>query len=77
MEVVITKKKHFHMMQSVKDFMREQSGDVKKELNNIIWRLEIDGSLVMPYGEKNKWGKFICNPRYTSRKYKSILRLWN
>ena len=39
-------------MKSVKDFMREQSGDVKKELNNIIWRLEIDGSLVMPYGEK-------------------------
>ena len=52
MQEVIIKKKHFYMMQSVKDFMREQSGDVKKELNNIIWRLEINGSLVMPYGEK-------------------------
>ena len=40
------------MMQAVKDFMREQSGDVKQELNNIIWRLETEGALVMPYGEK-------------------------
>jgi phage-related protein len=46
------KKKHFRMLQSVKDFMREQSGDVKKELNGIIWKLESDGNLVMPYGEK-------------------------
>lgn len=40
------------MLQSVKDFMREQSGDVKKELNGIIWQLETEGTLVMPYGEK-------------------------
>ena len=46
------KKKHFYMMQAVKDFMREQSGDIKQELNGIIWRLEMDGSLEMPYGEK-------------------------
>ena len=39
-------------MQSVKDFMREQSGDIKQELNNIIWKLETEGTLVMPYGEK-------------------------
>jgi phage-related protein len=47
-----TKKKRFRMMQAVKDFMREQSGDVKQELNNIVWRLETEGALVMPYGEK-------------------------
>lgn len=46
------KKKHFLMMQSVKDFMREQSGDVKQELNGIIWKLETEGVLSMPYGEK-------------------------
>ena len=40
------------MLQSVKDFMRKQNGAVKKELNSIIWRLEMEGSLVMPYGEK-------------------------
>ena len=48
----IAKKKNFVMMQSVKDFMREQSGDVKQELNNIVWRLEKHGVLTMPYGEK-------------------------
>ena len=46
------KRKHFRMLQNVKDFMREQNGDVKKELNNIIWRLETQGRLEMPYGEK-------------------------
>ena len=52
MKQTTTKKKHFRMLQSVKDFMREQGGDVKKELNGIIWKLETDGTLVMPYGEK-------------------------
>lgn len=46
------KKKYFYMMQSVKNFMKHQSGDIKQELNNIIWKLEMDGSLTMPYGEK-------------------------
>ena len=46
------KKKHFHMMQSVKDFMRDQSGDAKQELNGIIWKLEAEGALSMPYAEK-------------------------
>ena len=32
MQEVIIKKKHFYMMQSVKDFTREQSGDVKKRV---------------------------------------------
>ena len=40
------------MMQPVKDFMREQSGDAKKELNGIIWKLEAEGALSMPYAEK-------------------------
>ncbi len=40
------------MLQNVKDFMRDQSGNVKQELNNIVWRLETEGALVMPYGEK-------------------------
>lgn len=48
----VEKKKHFRMMPTVKDFMREQPGDVKQELNGIIFMLEIDGSLSMPYGEK-------------------------
>ena len=52
MKQIVTKKKHFYMMQAVKDFMREQSGDIKQELNNIVWRLETEGALVMPYGEK-------------------------
>lgn len=46
------KKKIFKMLLPVRDFMRDQSGDVKQELNNIIWRLEMEGSLEMPYGEK-------------------------
>lgn len=54
MKQIITKKKHFYMMQAVKDFMRGQSGDIKQELNNIVWRLETEGALVMPYGEKNQ-----------------------
>lgn len=52
MKQITTKKKHFRMMQAVKDFMREQSGDIKQELNNIVWRLETEGMLEMPYGEK-------------------------
>lgn len=40
------------MMDAVKEFMRFQSGEVKKELNSIIFRLERDGILEMPYGEK-------------------------
>lgn len=46
------KKKIFKMLPPVCDFMRGQSGDIKKELNGIIWRLEVSGTLVMPYGEK-------------------------
>ena len=46
------KKKSFRMMQSVKDFMRGQPGEVKQELNGIIWKLETEGALSMPYGEK-------------------------
>ena len=46
------KKKHFRMLDNVKDFMRQQTPEVKKELNHIIWRLERDGILLMPYGEK-------------------------
>ena len=46
------KKKRFHMMLPVRDFMRDQPGDVKQELNGIIWKLETEGALSMPYGEK-------------------------
>lgn len=52
MKQITTKKKFFIMMQAVKDFMRDQSGDVKKELNGIIYKLEAAGVLEMPYGEK-------------------------
>ena len=46
------KKKRFKMLMPVRDFMRTQSGDIKQELNSIIWRLETEGTLEMPYGEK-------------------------
>jgi len=46
------KKKIFKMLLPVRDFMRDQSGEIKRELNNIIWRLETEGMLEMPYGEK-------------------------
>lgn len=46
------KKKFFVMLQGVKAFMREQPGEVKQELNGIVWRLETEGALSMPYGEK-------------------------
>ena len=52
MKQIVTKKKRFYMLQAVRDFMRDQSGAVKQELNNIVWRLETDGALEMPYGEK-------------------------
>ena len=41
-------------MTPVRDFMREQPGDVKQELNGIIYQLETEGMLTMPYGEKIK-----------------------
>ena len=46
------KKNFFVMLQGVKDFMRDQPGEVKQELNGIVWRLETEGALSMPYGEK-------------------------
>ena len=46
------KKKIFKTLMPVRDFMREQPGEIKQELNGIIWRLEVNGTLVMPYGEK-------------------------
>lgn len=52
MKKAITKKKRFLMLEPVKDFMRDQDGEIKKELNGIIWKLEQDGVLQMPYGEK-------------------------
>lgn len=52
MEEPIVKKKHFRMMQPVRDFMREQPGEVKQELNGIVFKLETEGALTYPYGEK-------------------------
>ena len=46
------KKKRFRMLQPVRDFMRDQSGEAKRELNGIIWKLEAEGALSMPYAEK-------------------------
>ena len=40
------------MLLAVKDFVRDQPGSVKQELNGIIWKLETEGALSMPYGEK-------------------------
>ncbi|MDD2956487.1 MAG: type II toxin-antitoxin system RelE/ParE family toxin [Oscillospiraceae bacterium] len=52
MKQPIAKKKHFRMLPAVKDFMRDQDGDAKKELNGIVLKLEAEGVLTMPYGEK-------------------------
>lgn len=52
MKRAVEKKKYFHMMSPVRDFMREQPGAVKKELNELIWKLEMKGILSMPYAEK-------------------------
>ncbi len=46
------KKKLFVMLQAVKDFLRPLPIEVKQELNDAIFRLERDGFLAMPYGEK-------------------------
>ena len=46
------RKKHFRLLERVKDFLREQPTAVKHELNDIIWKLERDGYLNYPYGEK-------------------------
>jgi len=46
------KKKHFELMDPVKVFLRDLSGDIKQELNSLIWMLETDGFLEYPYGEK-------------------------
>ena len=46
------KKKHFRLLGRVKDFLRNQSGDVKQEFNSIVWALERDEYLNYPYGEK-------------------------
>ena len=46
------KKKHFELMDPVRLFLRDLSGDVKQELNSLIWMLEENGFLEYPYGEK-------------------------
>ena len=48
----INKKKHFRLLSTVKSFFREQNGEIKQEFNHIVWQLENNGSLEMPYGEK-------------------------
>ena len=45
-------KKKFVMLQHVKDFMRDQPGDVKQELNGLVWMLEQNGARTSPYAEK-------------------------
>ena len=46
------KKKHFRMLGRVKDFLRDQPGEVKQELNGLIFQLERDGYLNYPNAEK-------------------------
>ena len=47
-----TKKKHFKMLDRVKSFMRVQPDDVKREFAFITEKLEWNGKLYSPYGEK-------------------------
>ena len=46
------KKKHFELLDRVKDFFRDQPEAVKQEFDAIVWKLEQDGKLTYPYGEK-------------------------
>ena len=46
------KKKLFKLLIPVKEFLRDQPGAVKQELNGLIWKLEEDGYLTMPHAEK-------------------------
>ena len=46
------KKKLFKLLVPVKEFLRDQPGAVKQELNGLIWKLEEDGYLNMPHAEK-------------------------
>ena len=46
------KKKHFELLDRVKDFLRDQPGEVKQELNGLIFQLEQDGYLNYPNAEK-------------------------
>ena len=46
------KKKHFRLLDRVKDFLRLQPPEVKQEFNAIAWKLEHYGYLNYPYGEK-------------------------
>lgn len=46
------KKKHFELLDRVKAFLRDQPGEVKQELNGLIFQLEQDGYLNYPNAEK-------------------------
>lgn len=46
------KKKHFRLLDRLKDFLRDQPGEVKQELNGLIYMLERDGYLNYPNAEK-------------------------
>ena len=46
------KKKVFKLLIPVKEFLRDQPGAIKQELNGLIWKLEEDGYLNMPHAEK-------------------------
>ena len=62
------KKKHFELMDPVKVFLRDLSGDIKQELNSLIWMLETDCFLEYPYGEKiGGDDETFCNTRHPNR----------
>ena len=46
------KKKDFRLLMPLRDFLRPLPIEVKEELNDAIFRLERDGFLAMPHGEK-------------------------
>ena len=48
------KKQHFVLLDRVKAFFHDQPEEVKHELDAIAWKLEHDGYLNYPYGEKIK-----------------------
>jgi phage-related protein len=45
-------KKKYIALQQVLDFIERQNADIKLEYNEIVGRLEKDGRLTMPFGEK-------------------------
>lgn len=73
------KKKFFLMMQGVKDFMRSQPEEVKRELNCIIWKLETGnrGIFIDAVRRETVRRKSFCHTCNAGGEHSYLLRLWS